>query len=235
LEKPPPAAHISYKQEMVGERYGWVRIISPEKRWNKKWNHCHVLTQCVGCKRIQWSHLGNLRTGKSKGCQSCSQPMQIPRWLDRRLTQAKQRCQNPNNPQYHRYGERGIEFKFNSILEAGLWILANVENVKIELEMDRINNEGHYEEGNIRFVERSINQANRKLTLLTRWNQEYWPYARSVVSRKLRDGMNREQIIKSAEDAVINKRKNWRLIEARLEFMTYEMPEDIIVLPYREN
>ncbi len=29
------------------------------------------------------------------------------------------------------------------------------------------------------------------------------------------------------------KRKNWKLIDARLDFMTYEMPAHIIVLPYR--
>ena len=33
LESPPPAAHISYKPEMVGKQYGWVKIISAEKRW----------------------------------------------------------------------------------------------------------------------------------------------------------------------------------------------------------
>jgi hypothetical protein len=120
-------------------------------------------------------------------------------------------------------------------LEAGLWILANVKNVKRELELDRINNRGHYEKGNIRFVKREVNQGNREFTALTKWNPEYWPYARSVVIKKLGVGMNRNQIIKAAEDAVRVKRKNWRLIEARLEFMTYEMPEDIIVLPYRGN
>ena len=38
LDSPPPAAHISYKPEMVGKQYGWVKIISAEKRWNEKWN-----------------------------------------------------------------------------------------------------------------------------------------------------------------------------------------------------
>ena len=32
LDSPPPAAHISYKPEMVGKQYGWVKIISSEKR-----------------------------------------------------------------------------------------------------------------------------------------------------------------------------------------------------------
>lgn len=43
------------------------------------------------------------------------------------------------------------------------------------------------------------------------------------------------KIIQDAENAVAEKRKCWRLIATRLDFMTYKMPEDIIVLPYREN
>ena len=41
-----------------------------------------------------------------------------------RLTAAKQRCTNPHDPQYPNYGGRGIEFRFGSVLEAGLWMLA---------------------------------------------------------------------------------------------------------------
>jgi len=57
LEKLPPAKHISYKPEMVGEQYGWGKIISAQKRWNAKMNHCYVLTQCTGCHSIQWQNL----------------------------------------------------------------------------------------------------------------------------------------------------------------------------------
>ena len=46
-------------------------------------------------------------------------------------------------------------------------------------------------------------------------------------------GETREQIIADARDAVAKKPKNWYVVDARLDFMTYEMPEDIIVLPYR--
>ena len=62
-ETPPPAAHVSFKPEQVGARFGLVEIISPEKRWSERWNHCYVLTKCSGCGAIQWQELGNLRTG----------------------------------------------------------------------------------------------------------------------------------------------------------------------------
>ena len=196
-------------------------------------NHCYVLTKCTGCGAVQCECLTNLRSGRSKGCQSCSQPRQIPLWLDRRLTAAKQRCENPNAPGYHNYGGRGIRFMFPSVTAAGLYLIKTYGLPERRLEIDRINNDMDYAPGNLRFVTRSENGSNRRCTVLSHFSQEYRPYARNVVIRKLSQGMTREKIIQDAETAVLEKRKNWRLISARLDFMTYEMPEDIIVLPYR--
>jgi hypothetical protein len=235
LESPPPAVHISYRPEMVGKQYGWVKVISPEKRWNAKWNHCYVLTQCQGCEHIQWQNRGNLISGKSNGCQHCSQPRQIPLWLDRRLTAAKQRCENPNDAGYKNYGARGVRFEFPSVLAAGLYLIDLYGIPKKELELDRINNNGNYAPGNLRFISRSRNSANKRSTVLSHFDQQYWPYAKSVITHKLSSGQSREDILRDAETAVSEKRKNWRFISARLDFMTYEMSDRITVLPYREN
>ena len=196
-------------------------------------NHCYVMTRCTGCGSVQWQELSSLASGKSKGCQGCSQPRRVPRWLDRRLTEAKQRCENPNDPEYRNYGGRGIQFRFPSILEAGMYLIREYGLPDRTMEMDRINTNGHYEPGNIRFVSRAVNQANRRNTVLSEFSQIYWPYARNVVIRKLSAGMTREAIIQDAEEAVSLKRKNWRIINARLDFMTYEMPGHVTVLPYR--
>ena len=235
LTQPPPAAHISYKQEMVGRRFGWVMILSPQKRWNSNWNHCYVLTRCVGCGSIQWQAFDPLQRGTSKGCQRCSRPRKIPPWLERRLTAAKQRCENPHAPSYKNYGGRGIQFEFASVTEAGLYLIRTYGLPSRAMEIDRIDNNGNYAKGNLRFATHRENNRNKRTTVLTRFDQSHWPYARTVVIRKLSQGMTREEIIQDAERAVIEKRKNWRLILARLEFMTYEMPDDIIVLPYRES
>ena len=103
------------------------------------------------------------------------------------------------------------------------------------MEIDRINNDMDYAPGNLRFVSHAENNGNKRCTVLSHFSQEYWPYARSVVIRKLSQGMTRDEIIQDAEDAVFYRRKNWRIISARLDFMTYEMPDHITVLPYREN
>lgn len=103
------------------------------------------------------------------------------------------------------------------------------------MEIDRIDDNGDYAPGNIRFVTHAENNLNKRTTVLTEFDQKYWPYAYPTVIRKLSSGMTREEIIQGAEDAVMEHRKCWRLIFARLAFMTYEMPENITVLPYRES
>ena len=233
LELPPPAAHISQKPELVGMRFGWVTIISPEKRWNKAWNHCYVLTRCEGCNSIQWQLLENLRRGISHGCQACSQPKHVPDWLYGRLTAAKSRCVNPHDPAYNNYGARGIRFAFPSVLEACLYLIREFGLPDRALEIDRIDTNRDYAVGNIRFVEHRTNCLNQRRTVLSQFDQHYWPYSYSVVIRKLSQGLTRDEIILDAQTSVFEKRKNWRVISARLDFMTYEMPGHITVLPYR--
>ena len=235
LETPPPADYISYKPEMVGEQYGHVVIISPEKRWTKGWHKPYVLTKCVSCRTVQWTLLDNLQRGISKGCQQCSQKRKLPLWLDRRLTAAKQRCENPHDRGYKNYGARGIRFMFPSVTAAGLWIIENLGLPDRAMELDRIDCNRDYAPGNLRFISHLENNRNKRNTILSEYDPQYWPYARTVVVRKLAAGMTREQIIEDARQAVYQKRKNWRGIAARLMSMTYEMPESITVTPYRAS
>lgn len=162
LESPPPAAHISQCPEIVGKQFGHVTIISPEKRWNKTWNHCYVLTKCEGCGTVQWTFFDNLKRGVSKGCQSCSQPRSIPKWLDRRLTAAKQRCTNPKDAGFANYGGRGIKFMFDSVKEAGLYLIETLGLPERCMEIDRIDVNGNYERGNLRWVTHQENCANQR-------------------------------------------------------------------------
>ena len=149
------------------------------------------------------------------------------------MTAAKQRCENPNDAGYHNYGGRGIRFDFPSVTVAGLYLIEKHGLPARELEIDRIDNEKDYCPGNLRFITHTENNSNKRCTVLSHWSQEYWPYARGVVTRKLSGGLTRDAIIQDAEIAVSEKRKNWRVISARLDFMTYEMPEHTTVLPYR--
>jgi hypothetical protein len=64
---------------------------------------------------------------------------------------AKNRCNNPNNAQYKRYGGRGIRFVFNDFRE----FMEHIgPKVSPDLTLDRIENEGNYEKGNIAWATR---------------------------------------------------------------------------------
>ncbi len=72
----------------------------------------------------------------------------------------KKRCSNPNCHNYHRYGGRGIKCLFTA--DEFVSYVINVLQIDPHgLEIDRIDNDGHYEPGNIRFVTHSENCKNR--------------------------------------------------------------------------
>ena len=116
-----------------------------------------------------------------------------------------------------------IRFEFESVLQAGLWILENFPHIDRALELDRIDNDGPYAPGNIRLVPRKVNQGNRRITRIPEWCPEDWPYAYTVVSRYTREGKSREDILELARLAVAEKRKNWRQIARWLESTTSSM------------
>lgn len=64
---------------------------------------------------------------------------------------AKARCNNPKHQAFNRYGGRGIQFKFSSFNE---W-LEHLGPRPIGYEQDRIDNDGHYEPCNVRWVDYS--------------------------------------------------------------------------------
>ena len=73
---------------------------------------------------------------------------------------AKARCQNKNHPLWKYYGGRGIEFKFHSYVEF-YCELGNKPTPNHSL--DRINNDGHYEKGNIRWSTKQTQVLNRRI------------------------------------------------------------------------
>lgn len=72
-----------------------------------------------------------------------------------------QRCNNKRHPRYQHYGGRGITvcerwLKFQNFLtDVGL-------APSKELTLDRIDNNGNYEPGNIRWATRSQQEANKR-------------------------------------------------------------------------
>ena len=85
----------------------------------------------------------------------------VPEWLLMRCRSAKKRCENPKDKHYGDYGGRGIEFRFASPTQMGLWIMADL-GLRRDLSLDRKDNNGHYEPGNIAWASNTEQANNRR-------------------------------------------------------------------------
>ncbi len=73
----------------------------------------------------------------------------------------KQRCNDSETSGYRYYGERGIKLLFTP----DQFVDYVINTLKVDprgLTIDRIDNDGHYEPGNIRFVTHKENCQNRR-------------------------------------------------------------------------
>jgi hypothetical protein len=81
-----------------------------------------------------------------------------PRTAERRAyLSAKRRCTSEKYVSYHRYGGRGIEFRFESYQQ---FLDAVGPRPSRTHSLDRINNDGHYEPGNVRWTTMSEQVRN---------------------------------------------------------------------------
>ena len=78
--------------------------------------------------------------------------------------QAKYRCENPAHEAWEDYGGRGIEFRFASFEE----FIAHIgARPSADMILDRIDNDGHYEVGNVRWVTYAVSNQNKRSTKLS--------------------------------------------------------------------
>lgn len=79
-----------------------------------------------------------------------------------------QRTSNPNSQQYANYGGRGIMNLFEGLHQFVDWAEAN--GYEKGLSIDRIDNDGHYEPANCRWVTQRIQNRNKRTSRLTAEN-----------------------------------------------------------------
>src|ERR1700743_22698 len=186
-------------QEMVRKQFNCLKIISAEIQYRKR---SYILTECVTCLKQTWRDYTSVISEKA-GCRKCGNSNgDLPKWLLRRMNAARQRCTNPNNMAYERYGARGIQFKFATVLEAAIWIKDNL-GLDQSKEIDRKNNNGHYEAGNLRYLTKAQNQSNTRAK--GRWNVMMHQfrlkhpqilYADITLKNLFAHGLTEEQILK---------------------------------------
>lgn len=132
-----------------------------------------VDVRCTACSREDAVHVDNLLLGKSRNCK-CQSGLALghtkgatheslpARRLAERYDAILQRCRNPTHPSYPNYGGRGIALKFGRA-EFVAWCLNHLPHTTYEkLQIDRIDNDGDYEPGNLRLVDAGTNLRNRR-------------------------------------------------------------------------
>lgn len=152
------------KLKLEGQRFGRLVVVSeaPVKNQQSMW-----LCQC-DCGEEIVARGNSLRYGHPQSC-GCLQREKMALRLTRHgrcytkeyraYINAKSRCENPRATHFESYGGRGIEFRFSCF-----------EDFYAELgdrptpthSVDRINVDGHYERGNVRWAVKRVQQYNRR-------------------------------------------------------------------------
>lgn len=130
-------------------------------RWKQK---RYIQVACATCGTESEVQLNWLLGKQPPGCAKCRKAEQTPPWLVARVKSMKARCTNTSHIAYADYGGRGIEFRFASARAGAEWIMENlgIPERDPNTQLDRINNDGHYEPGNLRWVSKQMNTANTR-------------------------------------------------------------------------
>ena len=187
----------SLAPEPVGHRWGLLELI--DTAFTRREDYRYVKVRCTGCGMERMTSYDNLRAGKSTRCQSCAGKCGAPVWLIQRMEAARQRCTNPKDRAYSRYGARGIQFCFPSVAAAAVWVMENL-GLHRDQEIDRVDNNGNYEPGNIRYASRRVNINNRNSSTILRFHKfrTMYPevrYADTTLRNMLSHGMTYEEIV----------------------------------------
>lgn len=174
-----------------------------------------IMLQCEQCGAIVIRHHSKCRKQKTCGCVSPRLSHGYARKgnnmhpLYRAWAAFKNRCYNPNNRQYKRYGARGIKVCRRWISSPKTFVEWGLRNGwKPGLIIDRKNNNGNYEPRNIRFVDSTVSAQNRRVVKLT-------PRKVIIIRRMLKEGLTASEIAKRIRSSIgtiydIKYEKTWR-------------------------
>lgn len=194
--------------EIKGQRHG--RLVAVEKTAKKRGSNFYWRWRCDCGSEIDRVP-NDVRSGRIVSCGCYRSEEQSKRVRTHGLSGSEtykiwqtmiQRCENPNEDRFERYGGRGIEvcerwkvFE-NFISDMGL-------KPSINMQIDRIDNDGHYEPDNCRWATPKQNVNNRSVTRYLTVDEE----TMSLSDWSERTGIKRQTI-------VTRLRRGWTVKEA---------------------
>jgi hypothetical protein len=198
--------------EWEGRRIGLWTTSSEVVLKGRNWSVWCVCT----CGRKQAVDLYTLEHARTFGCVWCRGSNlaygygEKERRIAKRYDAIVHRCSSSKNPKYHRYGGRGIKLLFRDRLHFVQYVMKELPHESyVGIEIDRKDNNGHYEPGNIRLATRGQNGRNKENTILVSYQGErmpaldfaekFSPYGPEHTRRLARMGFTGEEIMSRRE------------------------------------
>lgn len=195
-----PHQRPQLKFNLTGQRFTLLLVIGYADK-----GHWHCVCDCGNLRTI---HGPQLRRGRAKSC-GCKNTRprgevttneELPEY--EAYASAKGRCFNPTNHAYNNYGGRGIEFRFTSFEE---FFTEVGQRPSPYHQLERIDNNGHYEKGNVTWATAREQANNRrsnhcitfqgKTQTLANWCRELNLFSPELLSMRLRAGWNIEKAL----------------------------------------
>ena len=122
------------------------------------------------------------------------------------VSSAKDRCTNPASMAYKNYGGRGIKFGFVSPVAAAEYIIEALGyRPTTQHSIDRIDNNGDYAPGNLRWATRSEQMLNRRAwsngptgTRIKKLQEQGVPFCYESIRTFIKQGLSDAEIINRA-------------------------------------
>jgi len=205
---------VAIYNDLKGIRFGKLVVIEKDEN-NKRKNYWLCKCDCGKNKSIFRGHLTANRIDHC-GCLSFQKKSAINKTHGETNTRLfkiwngmRDRCRNPHNHSYSRYGGRGISVctEWSDFLTFKTWALFHGYNDTLSI--DRIDNNGNYEPENCRWATNKQQANNKRNSQIITYNDE--TYSLSEWSEKLKIPI---------ETLRARVRKNWSI-------------EKIIITPLR--
>lgn len=203
----------------IGEKYGMLTVIQEVSRKSPRKRRFLCICDCGAQKEVE---LNKLRTGHTRSC-GCLHIEARARNLEKAPSEGrkkhglnkspehrawvhmKQRCTNPNKKEWPHYGGRGIKVceRWMNSFEAFIEAVGKRPSPKHSL--DRINVNGDYEPGNVRWATQQEQCENTRVTRIVTINDK----SQSISAWEREMELSKGQV-RAREDA------GWSLKEAIL-------------------
>lgn len=155
------------RKDLRGQTFGEWRVLELE---GKRGPHAYYTCQC-SCGTVQGVAGYNLRSGKSTQCTDCRSEVAAKKrtthgkskTVEYRTWQAmKTRCYNPKSRWYAYWGGRGVRVAPEWINDFPAFLAHVGPRAHPGLSIDRIDSNGHYEPGNVRWATAHQQAKNRR-------------------------------------------------------------------------